>query len=72
MKYNISGVLHAPISAEIEADSFEEARDLFIQKAYEEIYTTGDNGIATQGGRDSDLAIDGVALSEKSIEVEHD
>ncbi|MDG6145905.1 hypothetical protein NF717_09635 [Lactococcus formosensis] len=70
MKYYVSGVLHAPVSAEIEANSKSEARDIFIDTAFNEIYTTGSNGIAVSGNRDSIIAIDDVALSEDSVEVE--
>ena len=70
MKYYVSGVLHAPVSAEIEANSESEAREIFIDEAFNEIYLTGNNGIAVSGNRDSIIAIDDVELFGDSVEVE--
>lgn len=70
MKYYVSGVLHAPVSAEIEANSESEARDIFIDEAFNEIYLTGNNGIAVSGNRGSIIAIDDVELFGDSVEVE--
>lgn len=70
MKYCVAGVLHVSVSAEIEANSEAEAKDILIDKAYNDVYTTGDNGIAVEGNREATISIDEAELSEKSIEVE--
>ena len=70
MKYCVTGILHVSVSAEIEANSEAEAKDILIDKAYEDVYTTGDNGIAVNGNKYATISIDGAELSEESVEVE--